>query len=329
VENTTEKPESMSIDDAVKMMVQPEEAEAPEEENSVEASEEPEVETDPEEADESKDDDAEIDAGEEDDVEEDSEDADDAGLEEPELITVKVNGVEEQVTLETLKQGYSGQKYVQKGMQENAQMRKQMEDLYAHFSAERQQLANLYQQVQSGVFAAPPNPPSKDLFDQDPIGYMEQKLKYDEAKADYEANKARMDQLLSQQSEAQQAASRAYAQQEMRSLLTKIPELGDANKATAIQKKLVAAGKNLDYTPEEIAQVVDHRAIRALWKAAKYDEIMAGKGKADKKTANAKPVLKPGAKKVESQTSLKVQRQQKARLKQSGSIDDALALMFK
>jgi hypothetical protein len=333
VENTTDTPKVLSIDDAVKMMVTPEgdDAQETEVEESEEALEEAEVEdTDPDESDDSVDDDADIDDSEEDEyIDEDSEDADDADQDGPELITVKIDGEEVQVTLEDLKQGYSGQKYVQKGMQENAQMRKQMEELYAHFSAERQQLANLYQQMQSGALSAPPSPPSAALFDSDPIGYMEQKLKYDEAKAQYDEQAAQMNQVLQQQSEAQKAAMQAYAQQEMRQLLGAIPELSDANKATAIQKKLLAAGKALDYTPEEIAQVVDHRAIMALYKAAKYDEIMAGKDKAAKKTAGAKPVVKPGAKKVGDPTRKKVQRQQKARLRQSGSINDALALMFK
>lgn len=50
---------------------------------------------------------------------------DDASQEEPSLYTVKVNGQEEQVTLDDLKQGYSGQKYVQQGMQDAAAQKKE------------------------------------------------------------------------------------------------------------------------------------------------------------------------------------------------------------
>lgn len=324
-------------EELVARMLLPEEGEEPTEEvedeiDSPEASEDMESEEDqPEDEDESEDDDAEIDSGEEDyDVDEDSEqDADDADQEAPQVFTVKVDGEELEVTLDDLKQGYSGQKFVQKGMQENAQMRKQIEELYSHLSAERQQVYNLYQQMQEGGIAAEPTPPSAELFDNDPIGYMEQKLKYDEAKAKYDQQKVQMEHVAQQQSQAQQEAMKAYAQAEMRQMLEAIPELGDANKATAVQRQLIDAGKKLGYEPDEITSVVDHRAITALYKAAKYDEIMAGKAKADKKTAKAKPMVRPGAKKVESTKSKKVQRQQRAKLKQSGSIDDAIALMFK
>ena len=44
---------------------------------------------------------------------------------EPERYSVKVNGQGTQVTLEDLKQGYSGQKYVQQGMQEACAQKKE------------------------------------------------------------------------------------------------------------------------------------------------------------------------------------------------------------
>jgi hypothetical protein len=63
---------------------------------------------------------------------------------EPEKYSVKVNGEESQVTLEDLKQGYSGQKYVQQGMQDVAAKRKEAEDVYASLTKEREQMAQLY-----------------------------------------------------------------------------------------------------------------------------------------------------------------------------------------
>ena len=60
----------------------------------------------------------------EDEINQDTENEDDA-VQTEQSFTVKIDGEEKAVTLEELKQGFSGQKYVQKGMQENAQMRKQ------------------------------------------------------------------------------------------------------------------------------------------------------------------------------------------------------------
>ena len=90
-----------------------------------------------------------------DDVEASSDDIDDdEGIEieesdvGPELYTVKVDGEERKVTLDELKREYSGQKYIQKGMQENAELRKQYEELTQQTSQERQMLAQMIQQLQ-------------------------------------------------------------------------------------------------------------------------------------------------------------------------------------
>jgi hypothetical protein len=325
VETTTETQTfDGTIDSAVGLITEPE---APEE--LEEASEEPEAEADPEEADESEEDVAEIDDSEAEEVEEDEyEDSDDAGQEQLQKFKVKVDGEELEVTLDDLKQGYSGQKYVQKGMQEAATARKQAEEVYSALLAERQQLANLYQQMQSGAIAAPPSPPTKELFDQDPIGYMEQKMAYDEAKAKYDEQNTQMQQVMQQQSEAQARAMQAYVQQEMQALKAVIPEFGDASKATKIRENLVRGGNEYyGYTPEEIGNVMDHRAVMVLKDAVAYRNLMAGKDKAAKKVAGAKPVVKPGAKKV-GDGKKTIQQRRKAKLGQSGRIEDALSLIL-
>jgi len=326
VENTTETPQfDGSIESAVGLLVEPEEA--PEQELE-EASAELEEDSDPEETDDSEEDVAEFDDSEEEEVEEDDEGADDADSEEPQFFKVKVDGEEVEVTLEDLKRGYSGQKYVQKGMQEAAAAKKQAEQVYEALLAERQQMANLYQQLQSGNFAQPPSPPTKELFDQDPIGYMEQKMAYDEAKAQYDTQMAEMQKVAAQQSEAQQAAMQAYLQQEKQALMAVMPEFGDAQKATKLRENLVRGGSEFyGYQPEEIGNVMDHRAIMVLKDAVAYRNLMAGKDKAAKKVSGAKPVVKPGSKKI-GDGKQKVQQRRKAKLGQSGRIEDALSLVL-
>lgn len=325
MENTTETPQfDGSIESAVGLLVEPE---APEE--LEEASAELEEDSDPEETDDSEEDVAEIDDSEEEEVEEDEyEDSDDAGQEQLQKFKVKVDGEEVEVTLDDLKQGYSGQKYVQKGMQEAASARKQAEEVYSSLLAERQQLANLYQQMQSGAIAAPPSPPTKELFDQDPIGYMEQKMVYDEAKAKYDEQNTQMQQIMQQQSEAQARAMQAYVQQEMQALKAVVPEFGDAQKASKLRENLVRGGSEYyGYQAEEIGNVMDHRAIMVLKDAVAYRNLMKGKDKAAKKVSNAKPVVKPGAKKV-SDGKKTIQQRRKAQLGQSGRIEDALGLIL-
>lgn len=261
-------------------------------------------------------------------LDEDNDQVEDAVQDAPSNITVKVDGKEVEVTLDELKQGYSGQKYVQKGMQEAAQQRKEAEGVYEALLNERKQINQLYQQLQQGGVAQAPTPPSRELFDSDPIGYMEQKMNYDESKARYDQQMAQLQQVSQQSTQAEKVAKQTYLKQEMQTLQEKIPEFGDSNKASKIKERLVQVGReHYGYTPEEIGQVMDHRAIQVLHDAMKYRDIMSGKAKAVAKTKKARPIVKAGAKKV-NDSATKVRKRQQAKLQKSGSIDDALGLIL-
>ena len=270
----------------------------------------------------------EIEASDYEDDEDQIDDASPEDLQEPTLYSVKVNGVESEVTLEDLKQGYSGQKYVQQGMQEVAQQKKEAEAVYEALTNERQQMADLYQQLQNGQFAPEPVKPTKEDFDADPIGYMQKNLEYEEQKANYDRQMAQLQQASQQNSVAQQNAKQAYLQEQMQILQKEIPEFADSTKASKLREQLVATGKSqYGYTTEEISQISDYRAIKVLHDAMRYQDIISGKSKAKVKTKSAKPVVKPGAKKMATPNA-KIRSRQKAKLKDSGSIDDALNLIL-
>jgi hypothetical protein len=264
------------------------------------------------------------------DYEDDEDPIDDASLEdpvEPERYTVKVNGQESEVTLEDLKQGYSGQKYVQQGMQEVAAAKKEAEAVYTALNNERQQMAELYQQLQNGGFTPEPIKPTKAEFDADPIGYMQKNLEYEEQKANYDRQMAQLAQASQQNSVAQQNAKQAYLQEQMQILQKEIPDFADSTKASKLREQLVNTGKSqYGYTTEEISQISDYRAIKVLHDAMKYQDIISGKSKAKVKTKSATPVVKPGAKKIATPNA-KIRSRQKAKLRESGS-DDALGLIL-
>ena len=262
------------------------------------------------------------------DSEDDEDPIEEASLQEPERYSVKVNGQEEQVSLEDLKQGYSGQKYVQQGMQDVAAQKKEAEAVYTALNNERQQMAELYQQLQNGGFAPEPIKPTKEEFDADPIGYMQKNLEYEEQKANHDRQMAQLEQASQQNSVAQQNAKQAYLQEQMQILQKEIPEFADSTKASKLREQLVNTGKSqYGYTTEEISQISDYRAIKVLHDAMRYQDIISGKSKAKVKTKSAKPVVKPGAKKIATPNA-KIRSRQKAKLKDSGSIDDALNLIL-
>ena len=254
---------------------------------------------------------------------------DEPSQEEPnvEFYSVKVDGQEAQVTLDDLKQGYSGQKYVQQGMQDVANKRKEAEDVYTALNNERQQMAELYQSLQNGGLAHPPEKPTKELFDADPIGYMKENLEYEEKKGAYDNQMAQLQQVSQQNSEASQNARQAYLQEQMQILQKEIPEFADTKKAGKLKDQLVSVGSNYyGYSNDEISNITDARAIKVLNDAMKYQDIISGKTKAKVKTQSARPVLKPGAKKTTTPNA-KIRSRQKAKLRETGSMEDAVSLI--
>lgn len=277
--------------------------------------------------------DADADDGDEDDATAEDAENDDDEYDEDQLVTVKVDGKTQQVTLKELKRGYSGQQYVQQGMQQAAEARKQAEAVYSALLQERQQVAQMLQQAQQGGIPQPPQEPSKELFQTDPIGYMEQKMKYDEDVQAYQSQMAQYAQVVQQQSQAEQVALEAYLRQQQQQLLAMEPELADPEVAGQWKEKLLAkAPEFYGYTAEEISGVMDHRALRVLADALRYRELQAGKAGAQKKAqAEARKqrgkVLKPGAKRTAAPKQ-KALQQQKSRLKRTGRIEDAIGLLL-
>ena len=329
---TTESSQPLNIDSAVDLLVEQEAPEATEEITEEEV-EQPEADSTDEAEDLEEDYGEEVDAEE---VEEVDEEADDEEYEDdeedepdqdgPETFSVKVDGEEVQVTLEDLKRGYSGQQYVQKGMQQAAEARKQAEGVYEALMQERQNLAQLVQQVQSGALT-PPQEPSKELFDADPIGYMEAKMNYDEQMKEYSQTQAQFQAQLQQQTRAEQEARSHYANQEAQKLVELVPELRDANKASQFKDKVVRTATEVyGYTPDEIANIQSHRDFLVLRDAMLYREMMSKGDVVKAKAKKARPAIKPGAKKV--RTNNDVVRKKRTQLKKSGSLNDALALML-
>jgi len=264
----------------------------------------------------------------EDDITEDTDDEEDDAASESQSYTVKIDGEEKAVTLDELKQGYSGQKFVQKGMQENAQVRKHTEEVYNALLESRQQVTDLYNQLQHNGVTRQPIKPDLAMLDTDPIGYVEANARFEQDMMAYQNEMAQFQQVHNDQLHAQNLALEAHRNQEMTRLLEIMPELKDPNKGKLIKEEILSAGNEYGYAPEEISAIIDHRAIRVLSDARKYREIVAGKSKAVEKASKHKRTqpMKAGGKKAGS--SKKELRNKQSRLKKSGSIDDAVALIL-
>jgi len=325
--------EATSLDNAVEAMLAPE----PSEENqseAVEAAETPTQDVESEAVEDVAESDDDVEASGEDIedaeyVEDDQIDDDDLveAAEDTNLIPVKINGKEERWTLDQLKQSAAGQGYINQKMQENAALEKHYKEQAQALAQQQQQVLAMYQQAQQGGLQAP-TPPSKELFDQDPIGYMEAKLTYDEAKAAHDQQLVQLRGMQQQQAQQQQAARQAHLAQQAEVLKQYIPEIVDPEKGEKLKAGIIDTGVHYGFTPEEMAGVTDARYVRALNDARKYRQLIANKKKSQSKADGVRPVVKAGAKKrSDGQAATRKKAQQ--RLQKTGSIDDALSLMLK
>jgi hypothetical protein len=210
-------------------------------------------------------------------------------------------------------------------MQKAAEARKEAEDVYTALMQERQNLANVINQVQQGSLT-PPQEPSRDLFDSDPYGYMEAKIDYEEQMKVYNQNVQVVQQQLQQQSQAEEAARGKYITEEAYRLVEAMPELSDPKKLEGFQARVRKAGEKFGYSKEELAGITSHRDMLVLDAAAKYMDLQDGKEIVRQKAKKARKPVKAGAKKTVKKGE--AARKQRDKLRQSGSIEDAMSLIL-
>jgi hypothetical protein len=280
------------------------------------------------EADEADETSEDADEADDDDEYEDAEDAEEVDEEPVSLYAVKVNGEEKQVTLDELRRGYSGQEYIQQQMRQVAEGRKQVEAIYNQLQQEAQQVATLRQRLETGGIPAQPQPPSRELFNKDPIGYMEAKLAYDEDVAAWQGHVQELEAVSNRQKQMQQQSLAYTLQEEMAKLTQAVPEIADPKKGPEVRKALIDVGVEYGFAPDEISQVVDSRQVRVLHDAMKYRQMMAAKNGIQQKVDRARPMVKPGVKQSSNSGKVKQRKAVESRMRSTGSVDDVAKFLL-
>ena len=266
-------------------------------------------------------------ADDETDTEQSELDEDTEEQEQPQVFSVKVDGKEVEVTLDELQKGYSRTQDYTRKTQQIAEVRKQTEAELQAVRAEREQYAHLLSALESQVQqVAQPNIDWDRLYQEDPIEWVRQRevmRDNQEKAAAIQSEKQRLSQL-SQQEQAQFMQQKLQHEQE--ALLAAIPDWKDAKKAQAEKALLVEFGQKIGFTPDELKNVVDHRAVLMLRKAALYDQMMSKRGNIKPVTNNGPRPAKPGAAGRVSNTTEAVRAQQ--RVAKTGRVDDAANAIF-
>ena len=191
-------------------------------------------------------------------------------------------------------------------MRENAEAAKQVQTEVQQLEAAKAQLAqqqeavlNMYNQMQQGDFTQP-TPPSKELFESDPIGYMQQKEAYETEMVEYNAKVQEMQQM--QQQRAQQSELRkqptvrskcSYCNNAFQTSLTL------RNMRKRLRICCVAVQSFMAFRKKRLMQLTDAVEIEILYDAVRYRRLQANRKNVDAKAKQAKPVVKAGAKRAQ------------------------------
>lgn len=253
---------------------------------------------------------------------EDQDESDEAD-EQPTLYTVKVAGEEVQVTLEEALKGYSREQDYTRKTQALAEQNKAKEQEIA--GARDEYLAKL-ETVQQIIDANQPKV-DQSLRQTNSAEWSAQMLQHQQWAEQRRAVEAETERLTAEKAAKEARELSDTVASERAKLFEAIPEWTKPEVFEAEAAKLITHGAAYGFTPEEIGEVVDHRAMRVLRDAMLYRELVAKSGGV-KATVEAKKVSKPG---TAAAPKSKVQDLQRAkqRLRQSGRVDDAEAAILR
>lgn len=250
---------------------------------------------------------------------EDAEKQDDAD----EVYTVKVDGKEMQVPLDELLKGYSRTADYSRKTEALAHERKAFHAEAEQVKEERSQYAQLLPALAQQLQASLPQQPDPALRETDPLAYVLEKDKYEEAVGRLNAAFSELQRVQAQQTEEQLKQVQATVAEARKKLPELVPAWKDEKAYERDRPKLRDYAKKLGYSDNEIDQAYDPRAVASLWKAMRYDELIARRPKPDvplEKAIRPTPaVVAPAAR------SVRQSQEARKRLAQTGRIEDAAA----
>ena len=262
-------------------------------------------------------------------VEAEEEESEEVEQEPDKYYRVKLDGTDYEVTLDEALAGYQRQQDYTKKTQAIAEDKKQLQADQEAAKKERlqyqQRVEHLVQQQES---QQPVEPDWDQLYESDPLQWMKQKEEFRSQKERSLELKQEQFRIRQQQEYEQQEQMKTHLSQQHQELIDAIPEWQDPAVMQAEKAQIRDyAVKTLGYSAEEISQVYDQRAVRAL-RSGMIASGLSGKGKVKlKPIAPAIRSVAPGSAPEQPRKQTSVHKA-KIRLAKTGKMSDA-AEVFK
>ena len=284
----------------------------------VEESVEPEVE-DFEEQDEELVDEEELEYDDEEDGEEETEVEE---LEEQPVYRVTIDGDEIEVTQDELLNGYSRQQDYTRKTQELANQRKLIEQQAQQITQMDAIYAELLPKMKAQLESSLGDEPDWDsLHEDDPIAFVRERQLWDDKRRQLESASAEQQRLQQETYVQQQQQLAAIVEDSQQKLLEIIPEWKKPEVANQEKAEIQNYAINeLGYTPEEISQVYDYRALLGLRNAWLNSKTVEATKKRPTQKAPAR-VARPGS--STRKKSIAPAKRAKQVLAKTGKVQDA------
>ena len=252
-----------------------------------------------------------------------------------ELYTITVNGQEVEVTLDELRKGYSRQQDYTQKTEKLSQDRRTVEQLKNDLTRQSEEAKikrDQYEkqlQVLSEQIKASENKVDLDkLYEEDPAEYVKQKAEQDRRKEALELAQKEQEKLQAERQEEYNKTYATYLEQQRELLSKKLPIYADKEKGAEFVKNLTNFAKDsLGYSDQEIAQLVDHRAVLMLANAYRYDKLKKANLNKKKVTKVSKVVSSSSPKVQDDSDVVKRMKSKKATLKKTGKVNDAVSVL--
>ena len=253
-------------------------------------------------------------------------------IEEPEAdetYTVMVDGKERQATLEELTQSFSFRAHNTQKSQDLAAERKSLDEEAETVRQGRDLYGQRLQQVEQALANQYPSEPDWETLEkEDPTKLAVESAKWQTHLRKSEALRAEQQRVEDEQVADQQKQLDSYKADQAQRLLEAIPEWQDEKVSKAEQSRIFDYAQSaLGLSEEEVGSLMDHRAIVAMRKAMKYDELQA-KGSAAQKKGKPTKTLKPGTRRRRIKAGAKRRGASRQQLRKSGTMADASSALF-
>lgn len=239
----------------------------------------------------------------------------------PAVYTVKIDGNEQEVTLDELRNGYQRQADYTRKSQSLAEQRKAYESNLQAVQSERGQYAKALETLSAQQGADMERFKAVDwatLKKDDPMEYMEKRLELQDAQDKIAAVQNEQARVHQQATEDTKVFLQDKLQKEAVTLTEKLPEYADPSSNLRDQIRTYAI--NEGFSAEDVDGITDHRVVLILHKA-----MMADKGSTapSKKTKTVPKVVKSGTPQTKAQRGRKAVQAKRERLSQTGHQRDA------